>query len=61
MAALLVGEQNTGLVVRSDGDAVKDAVARIARDVDVKVVEAQITFPDGKAQFRASPSPVGGS
>ena len=57
MAALLVGERNTDLVVGSDGDAVKDAVARIARDVDVKVVEAQITFPDGKARPR---KPVAG-
>jgi len=57
MAALLVGERNTDLVVRSDHDAVKDAVARIARDVDVKVVEAQITFPDGKAHPR---KPVAG-
>jgi len=52
MVALLGGERNTGLVVRSDRDAVKDAVARIARDVDVKVVEAQITFPDGEARPR---------
>jgi vancomycin resistance protein YoaR len=57
MAALLVGRRNTDLVIRSDGDAVKDAVARIARDVDVKVVEAQITFPDGKAHPR---KPVAG-
>lgn len=57
MAALLTGERNTDLVIRSDGDAVKDAVARIAGDVDVKVVEAQINFPDGKAHPR---KPVAG-
>ncbi|HUS20769.1 MAG TPA: VanW family protein, partial [Aeromicrobium sp.] len=57
MAALLVGERNTDIVVRSDRDAMKDAVARIARDVDVKVVEAQITFTDGKAHPR---KPVAG-
>ena len=57
MAALLVGERNTDLVVRSNRDAVKEAVARIARDVNVKVVDAQITFPDGKARPR---KPVAG-
>ena len=57
MAALLVGQRNTGLVIRSDDAALKDAVARIARDVDVKVVQAQITFPDGTARPR---KPVAG-
>ena len=57
MAALLAGERKTDLVVRSDGAAVKDAVARIARDVDREVVEAQITFPKGKAHPR---KPVAG-
>ena len=57
MAALLAGERDTDLVVRSDGAAVKDAVARIAREVDREVVEAQITFPNGKAHPR---KPVAG-
>ena len=48
MAALLAGERDTDLVVRADEQAVNDAVARIAKDLDRKVVEAQISFPDGK-------------
>src|SRR5690349_345901 len=57
MAALLVGQRKSDLVIRSDHGAVKAAVARIARAVDVKVVEAQITFPEGKARPR---KPVAG-
>src|SRR5689334_544553 len=43
MAALLGGKHQTGLVVRADHRAVKQAVVHIAKDVDVHVVEAQIS------------------
>lgn len=52
MVALLAGDHETDLVIRRDERAVKDAVARIAKRLDVKVVEARITFPDGKATPR---------
>ena len=57
MAALLAGRAEHRPRCPVGRDAVKDAVARIARDVDVEVVEAQITFPDGKAHPR---KPVAG-
>ena len=57
MAALLGGERNTDLVIRADEQAVKHAVGRIARALDRKVVEAQISFPEGKATPR---KPVAG-
>jgi vancomycin resistance protein YoaR len=48
MAALLAGKRETDLVIRADEKAMNDAVVRIAKAVDTKVVEAQISFPDGK-------------
>jgi vancomycin resistance protein YoaR len=53
MAALVFGERKTDLVVLADGSALADAVAHIAEAVDRKVVEPQITFPDGKPTPRA--------
>lgn len=48
MAALLAGKHDTDLVIRRDEEAVKSAVVGIAKHLDVKVVEAQISFPGGK-------------
>ncbi|MFL6088647.1 MAG: VanW family protein [Aeromicrobium sp.] len=57
MAALLAGKHDTGLVVRADEPAVKQAIAHMAKDINVQVVEAQISFPDGKPTPR---KPVAG-
>ena len=57
MAGLLVGEHDSDPVIRSDEQALKDAVDRIAKALDRKVVEAQISFPDGKPVAR---EPVAG-
>jgi vancomycin resistance protein YoaR len=48
MVALVAGTHETDVVVRADDRAMRKAVARIAKKLDVKVVEPRITFPDGK-------------
>jgi vancomycin resistance protein YoaR len=52
MAALLFGKHESDLVIRSSAAALDDAVAGIAADINRRVVQPYIRFPEGKPKPR---------